>query len=136
MNGVARDVLDHASAGAGDRAVAEREAGAEDPVDRRAEAQPPRARCIRGQHAAERGNVGTRAFERQLLPARGERGAQRVERDAALGRERKVVGVVFDDGLERRHIERDVVARRRRDHVQRNAAAPRNDFQIVTRGGA
>ena len=72
VDGVAGDVLDHAAAAAGERAVAEREARAEDAVARRAQAQPPRARGVGGEDR-RRAWRAPRAPPRAAAPGRARR---------------------------------------------------------------
>lgn len=138
MDSVARDVLHHLAAGAHERSVAKHEARAQDAIARSAEAQPPCARRVRGEHAAERRAPGMRALERQLLPTSRELVAQARDRNAALGGEREVFGLVLDESIEPAEIDREPVARRGSLSVARDrcAAAPRHDREFLPRRGA
>ena len=136
MHRMTRDVLDHASTGACEHAVAGDEACTEDAVAWGAEREPPGSAGVGGEYAAERGAPGFSALERTLLPMRGQCLAQVGEHDPALGGDGEVLGVVDGDAAQRAQVERDVPMLGGGLARQRHATAPRYEAQALGARGA
>jgi hypothetical protein len=95
---VARDVLDHLAARAGERPVRQRDRRADDEVAHAPVAVAQRAGVAGRDHAADRGRraVPERGVDREHLPVLGERGLRLGQRHAGLQHRGEVAHVVLE----------------------------------------
>ena len=124
---VAADILDHPPAAAGQLAVGQRDADADEKVARRPVTHALRAGPPGGQQPAHGVSRRAERIEGQELAGLAELRLQRLERDAGLDAHDHVGLRVLDDAVEARGVEQHVATLERVAHAARPAAAERHD---------
>ena len=118
MQIVSGDVLHHAPAALGQISFACHEFHSEHVIARRAEKLPQRIVHARRNRSTNRRAIEEGNAEWKKLMLLGQHVRQFVQRNSGFDAQSKISGVVCDDTVEPRHINRNVVSRRRHSDAE------------------